>query len=856
MNYFVAQQDSISKIEIYLNSARFCKRLALAETVDEELLNYIRTTAFSQALDTIPPQVLTGSFNQFLSTPPQNASPYTFAQRDSLLKKSLSYYLLASQGLADNDPRRPTIQEEISGLYEAVESGAFPSFITQSGGRYDKTLEYLEEAKQINDSLNAQDPELYQKMADMYSRNFNFNKAEQYLEELIAESPPNEDLAEYYNRLGDIYLGQADAVEDMDQQREYLEKALTNKRKAEAILREIGKEKDDAILQNNLAVVTDKLARNQQNRDGSSKSQKEIRDSLSNALKLINGTIRKLPKGSYELAIAENNRAIILQNLGRNEEAISGFNDAFDTWSKLNDTLEMARSINLMSKLRYYQGSERDLQISAELADAALQLMRGKDSEAYLQEKKISYGILVDINQRRGALAKVLENKDSLFEQELALAEKEVLREQKLAELSEIVTTLAELSADNARKEQLLTEARRREEAAKAQAQQDSLSAAIAESDRLAAEERARANLAQAQAAQAKAAEEAAKAEAAQAEAERLIAEQKALKEKAESDSLRAQAEKKALEDKAREQEAKRKEAEAEAQAARQRTFFITVGVVAASILGFLLIYLLIIGQKNRRLRSQNQQIKEQNEEINSQKEEIIAQRDAIDKQRQKADELLLNILPLSVARELKETSKVTPKSYQMVSVLFTDFKGFTNISSDMTPEQVIAELDNCFRAFERITKAHKLEKIKTIGDAYMCAGGIPEENQTNAIDAVKAGLEIQAFMNQLKAEKIAQGKPTWEIRLGINTGPLVAGVIGEQKYAYDIWGDTVNVASRMESSGEVGKVNISGFTYELIKNHFDCTYRGKIDAKNKGKVDMYFVNSIKNGSANGTASA
>ncbi len=214
-----------------------------------------------------------------------------------------------------------------------------------------------------------------------------------------------------------------------------------------------------------------------------------------------------------------------------------------------------------------------------------------------------------------------------------------------------------------------------------------------------------------------------------------------------------------------------------------------------------------------------------------------------IEKQKNQIEKLLHNILPEEIAQELKDTGIATPKSYALVSVLFTDFKGFTNIAEKLSPQEVIEELGKCFLAFDNICEKYNLEKIKTIGDAYMCAGGLPIANTSNPIDTVKAGLEMQAFMEIWKKEKIAQNLPVWELRLGIHTGEVIAGVIGKNKFAYDIWGDTVNLASRMESSGEIGKVNISETTYNLVKNNFSCEYRGYIQAKNKGDVKMYFVN-------------
>lgn len=209
---------------------------------------------------------------------------------------------------------------------------------------------------------------------------------------------------------------------------------------------------------------------------------------------------------------------------------------------------------------------------------------------------------------------------------------------------------------------------------------------------------------------------------------------------------------------------------------------------------------------------------------------------------KQKSDELLRNILPEQTAEELKEKGYAEPNYYALASVLFTDFKGFTKLADKITPREVIQELNYCFTSFDEICKKYGLERIKTIGDAYMAVGGVPNANESNPEDAVRAALEMQAFMKNWKAEKLQQGLPVWELRLGINSGELIAGVVGKTKFAYDVWGDTVNLASRMESSGEVGTVNISEFTYQLVKDKFTCESRGKIHAKNKGEVDMYFV--------------
>jgi class 3 adenylate cyclase len=235
------------------------------------------------------------------------------------------------------------------------------------------------------------------------------------------------------------------------------------------------------------------------------------------------------------------------------------------------------------------------------------------------------------------------------------------------------------------------------------------------------------------------------------------------------------------------------------------------------------------------------------NKELVEQKEIIESKNILISHEKAQADKLLRNILPDEVADELKNTGVARARHYDQVSVLFTDFKGFTAKSETMTPEQVIEELNECFSMFDEIIEKYNLEKIKTIGDAYMCAGGLPIPNTTNAVDAVRAGLAIQDYMENYKNQCIQKGQPFFECRLGINTGEVVAGVIGKKKFAYDIWGDTVNTASRAESNGIIGKVNITEATYHLVKDFFECEYRGSIEVKGKGALKMYLVLKEKN---------
>ncbi len=222
----------------------------------------------------------------------------------------------------------------------------------------------------------------------------------------------------------------------------------------------------------------------------------------------------------------------------------------------------------------------------------------------------------------------------------------------------------------------------------------------------------------------------------------------------------------------------------------------------------------------------------------------IEEQKKQVQQAKEQADSLLLNILPKKVAEELKTKGSAEAVHYDQVTVLFTDFKGFTAMSEKITPKELVKDLHECFSAFDRICEKYGVEKIKTIGDAYMAAGGVPGQNKTHAADVVKAAFEFRDFVEEGKARKIKAGLPFFEIRIGIHTGPVVAGIVGVKKFQYDIWGDTVNTASRMESSGEVGKVNISESTYALLKDDasFSFENRGKIQAKGKGEMEMYFV--------------
>ena len=249
---------------------------------------------------------------------------------------------------------------------------------------------------------------------------------------------------------------------------------------------------------------------------------------------------------------------------------------------------------------------------------------------------------------------------------------------------------------------------------------------------------------------------------------------------------------------------------------------------------------------KNESLLTLTEHLENSNVLLEKQREEIEEQKEFITEQKKKSDELLLNILPFETAEQLKKKGFAKSKQYKLVSILFTDFKDFSKLTGVMESQELINELNVYIQKFDELIEGHYIEKIKTIGDAYMCAGGLPLRNKSNPIDITLAGLEIQKFMKDYAKEKKINGETAWKLRLGIHTGEVIAGVIGKKKFAYDIWGDAVNKASRMEQSGEVGKVNVSGDTYEYIKEYFDCTHRGKVEVKNNIELDMYFVNRLK----------
>ena len=222
----------------------------------------------------------------------------------------------------------------------------------------------------------------------------------------------------------------------------------------------------------------------------------------------------------------------------------------------------------------------------------------------------------------------------------------------------------------------------------------------------------------------------------------------------------------------------------------------------------------------------------------------IKKSRDIISKEKDRSENLLLNILPAEIAEELKIKGKADARDFDKVSILFTDFQSFTEASAKLSAQDLVSEINVCFEVFDGIMGKYGIEKIKTIGDAYMAAGGLPIPSEDSVKNTVLAALEMQTFISKRNVEMDTLGKHSFQMRAGIHTGSVVAGIVGVKKFQYDIWGDTVNTANRMESNGQVGKVNISQYTYELLKDSPQFTFesRGKIEAKGKGEIEMYFV--------------
>ncbi len=257
-------------------------------------------------------------------------------------------------------------------------------------------------------------------------------------------------------------------------------------------------------------------------------------------------------------------------------------------------------------------------------------------------------------------------------------------------------------------------------------------------------------------------------------------------------------------------------------------TWFILLAITVGLLLTWRINKFIINYNRRKDFELRNKELKSKNIEI--------------EKERQHSEDLLLNILPHDTAEELKQFGEVKAKKLEHATVLFSDFEGFTKLSAQVSPEELVHELDHCFKAYDRIIDKYHIEKVKTIGDAYMCAAGLNQDTTDDPKQVIKAALEIMDFMETYQRERESQNKPFFRVRIGVHSGKVVSGVVGLKKFAFDIWGDTVNTAARMESNGEVGKLNISEDTYHLIKDEFECVSRGKVEVKGKGALEMFFV--------------
>jgi class 3 adenylate cyclase len=225
---------------------------------------------------------------------------------------------------------------------------------------------------------------------------------------------------------------------------------------------------------------------------------------------------------------------------------------------------------------------------------------------------------------------------------------------------------------------------------------------------------------------------------------------------------------------------------------------------------------------------------------------ELADARREAERQRERSDQLLLNILPRAVAEELRANEQVVPRYHESVTIMFADFEGFSRLTERIEPKSLIEQLDQFFSAFDAIAERHRLEKLKTIGDAYMCVGGLPEPNRTHDIDTCLAALSLLDFMRRTNAQREKLHLPRWDLRIGIHSGPVMAGVVGKSKFIYDIWGDAVNIAARLETAGGAGRINVSDAVYNRVRSLMDCEQRGAVEIKNKAPINMHFLTRIK----------
>jgi class 3 adenylate cyclase/tetratricopeptide (TPR) repeat protein len=673
-----------------------------------------------------------------------------------------------------------------------------------NAGIYGKAIEYYGKAMDYGVALMTDDELLHLKegMAGAYLGMKEYGKALAVYEEI-------------YDRYKGRYAAAFDisilnqltaclyALEQYDKALEYNEKALVTSRLAGDKLQEM------AAL-NNLGYASKYLG-----------NQNEALDYFREATEL--GT--SIGANPEQLSVSLVNMAIVAQNMGDRQRSLEYFFQAYNIAAGAQLHSEMARISHLISLTYfntedYYNAGEYNreaLRLAQKAGDADLLAM------TRLQASNIA-AALYDYELSLAEYRRYLDIRDSLETaarlREQNLASQQYLVERTEKELDEMIYTrkverleLSQLRLEAKKKEQEMELLVKTGELQEATIQNQELEKNRALQELLLAEEKLAAE-----------------------RKDREIKDLKVQQQLQESELRRNELEQARQQQEITVLTQEKEISELNLQKVRARNRFMA-GLI---VLG--LVILVIIYRSWRYARKINRVLKDQRNKIQQQKEAIESQYDLIKIEREKSEKLLLNILPEETAAELKEKGYASPRQYELVTVLFTDFVGFTMVAEKMTPQEIVRELDYCFMEFDRIIDRHNLEKIKTIGDSYMCAGGIPVANDSNPFDVVEAALEIRDFMDKTRKAREDSGEAYWQLRIGVHTGPVVAGVVGKNKFAYDIWGDAVNTASRMESSGEAGKVNISGRTYEIIKEHFDCSYRGKIKAKNKGEVDMYFV--------------
>lgn len=530
-------------------------------------------------------------------------------------------------------------------------------------------------------------------------------------------------------------------------------------------------------------------------------------------------TLKTARQDDLELkATANYNLGLILHNQGKSDSAMVCFVEAYRLYKKQSDWKSLASCQNMMALSYFHSGDPFNAQQTLNEAFDTERKYNLKAEEAKSHEiQSLFFEDQFDYESSLASYKKFLSIRDSLAS--LKRTEEDLLKSHQYR-AERIEKQLRVIWAKN--EIEIISVA---EERARIAAEQERTQRQLKEQQLALSQEQARVQLLKLQ-------EEELKVQAKQRELE-LVRRDNELKELAlEKERLIASEREQRLKDAAEKERLKRL-AEKQKRFAERQQFQNRLQLIFGLLLFFILIILVIL-IAYRQLRKRKKRIEEQNIIIAESKKEIEIQKE-------KSDSLLLNILPVAVAEELKANGAAKPRLYDDVSVGFTDFSGFTMISEQLSPEDLVAQLDMMFLEFDKIIEKHGLQRIKTIGDAYMFASGLPDPLEDHATRIIRASIEMRDSINEFN-KALTKGQPKWNIRIGVHSGPVVAGVIGIKKFAYDIWGDTVNTAARMESSGEIGKVNISGETKAHLNGEFKTEHRGMVEAKNKGAIEMYFV--------------